>query len=228
MAFGYANALIVAAPPSVGGELHHGSGIILRIPEGHFLLTAEHVVRSWYERYPREPAVMLHLRSPDGWRQFKAMDRLVFYDQSADIAALRLRPDEAAETGTFIYEPATWPPPAPVLGEMVHIAGFPREGRIQLGPKKYEFRSMNLGVPVTHIAEPNFKCQLDRSQWADLSKEVTGPPPELFDGMSGGPVMAMRGLVPVLLGTVSEHNPALDILIIGRWSHVPREQFAAA
>jgi|SRR5438477_7116699 len=125
LAFGYANAIIVTAPPSVGGELHHGSGIILRIPEGYFLLTAEHVVRSWYQRYPKERAVMLHLRSPDRWRQFTARDRLVFYDQLADIAALRLTSNEAADTGTFIYEPATWPPPAPVPGEIVNIAGFP-------------------------------------------------------------------------------------------------------
>jgi hypothetical protein len=28
--------------------------------------------------------------------------------------------------------------------------------------------------------------------------------------------------------TVSEHQPGLDILILGRWSHVPRERFVNA
>src|SRR5437867_437983 len=83
LAFGYATALIIAAPPSVGGEVNHGSGIILHLPEGYFLLTAEHVVRSWYTRYPNEPAVALHLKQPGGWGQFKVQDRLALYDKTA-------------------------------------------------------------------------------------------------------------------------------------------------
>jgi hypothetical protein len=226
LAFGYATAVIIAAPPSVGGEVNHGSGIIIHLPEGHFLLTAEHVVRSWYTRYPKEPAVLLHMKHPDGWGQFKAQDRLVLYDKTADVAALRLTEEEAKAGGTYIYEPGEWPPPPPKKDELVHVVGFPKEGRIKLGPKKFEFRSLNLAAPVTHIADPNFKCQLDRSQLVNVGDEATGPLPSLFDGMSGGPAMAMRGLVPVLLGTVSEHHPDLDILIVGRWSRIPRERFA--
>ena len=230
LAYSYAAALIIAAPPSVGGVVNHGSGIIMRLGQDHFFLTAEHIVRTWYDRYATDKSVMLHLAAPNGAAQFTAEDRLVFYDREADIAALRVTAEEARSVGTFVYVPQSWPPPAPTVGEMVYIAGFPLEGRITLSPKRFELRAFNLGTPVSSVAERNFKCVFERAEWISESGVTTDLAPGFLGGVSGGPIFAMRGLIPipVLVGTVYEHDAAYDILIASRWSHIPVSRFKAA
>jgi S1-C subfamily serine protease len=228
LAYSYAAMLLIAAPPSVGGVVNQGSGIVMRLGENHFFLTAEHVVRKWYERYRGDQSVRLHLAAPNGAAHFTAEDRLVFVDREADIAALRVTASEARSVGTYVYVPHGWPPPAPTVGEMVYIAGFPLEGRITLSPKRFELRAFNLGTPVSAVADKNFKCLFDRAEWISGSDITIEAAPSLLDGTSGGPVFAMRGLIPVLVGTVSEHQPTLDILIAGRWSHIPASSFEGA
>lgn len=225
LAFGYAVPLMIAAPPSAGGALNHGSAIVSRFGDDFALLTADHVVREWYERAATDPSVVLHLAAPTGSLTFTTEQRLLFFDREADIAALWLTRQEAESTGTWIYEPTKWPPDPPMLNEMVYVAGFPVEGRISLSPKRVEFRAFNLATPVSRVADKNFKCLFEREHWVSESHVSIDMAPHVLGGVSGGPVFAQRGLDFVLVGTVAEFEQSLDLLIVGLWSHIPESRF---
>jgi hypothetical protein len=131
-----------------------------------------------------------------------------------------LSSDEAVSTGLYSYDILDWPPPPPTVGEQVYIAGLPLAGRSKIGDKRYEFLAFNLGTQVTTVAEDNFKCLFDRSEWIGQS-DLPISPPTVLGGISGGPIMAMRGLRLTLLGVVSEHSEGMDLLIASRLNTIP-------
>jgi len=226
LAYGYAGALMLSRPPSLGGPVSHGSGIIIRYGPSYSFLTAAHIVEQGRDLASADPQARLHLAAPNGSATFTIGDRLRHYDRSRDLAVLHITAEEAVSTGLYPYDLLDWPPPEPKLGEQVYLAGFPGEGRSQIGPKAYEFLSFTLGTQVSSIAEDNFKCVFDRSEW--ISQNGAPLPPSALGGVSGGPVMAMRDLRLTLLGVVQEHSDSLDIMIVSTLKSIPLTAFAAA
>ena len=216
---------MIARPPSQGGEVNHGSGIVLRYEERFFFLTAAHVIKAWSDKRATDASLMLHLAAPRGSAKFEPGDRLAHYDLNTDLAVLRLSAEEAFSTGLYPYDVLSWPPPAPIVGEQVFIAGLPLQGRSKIAPIRYEFLSFTLGTQVSTVASENFKCLFKREDWITQTGMEESPPASL-GGVSGGPVMAMRGLRLTLLGVVSEHSEVLDLLVASRLDSIPESAFS--
>lgn len=170
----------------------------------------------------------MHLVSPTQSAAFEPTNRILYLDEQADIGVVRLTAEEAARTSRFVYSILDWPPPAPEVGELVHVVGFPRVGRVAQSRKKFQFRSFAVSTHVSTVAVTNFKCQFRRDVWESANQIPVSESPTQLEGISGGPVMAMRGLRLEFLGSVSEHQNNLDILIASRWTGVSRDVFAAA
>ena len=227
LAFGYACALMISQRPSQEGKLNHGSGFSVRHGKVYSVITAEHVVRECRERMADEPDVRLHLAAPKGSSQLDPTQRLTFCDSDIDIAVLRITPEEALSTGTWPYAVLEWPPPEPVVEEMVYLAGFPGIGRIQLSQNAHEFRAFTLGTMITSVTLQNFKCVFERDYWISY-EDIAPTPPDFLGGVSGGPVLAMRGLRLTLLGAISAHHESLDVLWVSRLNGIPEVALSAS
>lgn len=159
----------------------------------------------------REPGLLAHL----GDLQFDPDDRLVHRDPDADLALLEVTRAEAEAVGRWIYFPPSWPPPPVTPGAPVGIAGYPAVVRERIGEKRVGFRGLTTQTPISSVNERQMSCAFNREEWIEVGAPGGATENDL-GGISGGPVFALNGIQPRLVGVVAEHGPDLDILFIAR------------
>jgi hypothetical protein len=211
--------------PSAGRQGLGGTGFVLKIGSEALLVTANHVFEGFKERYWSQP---------DEWHwlvgklpSFDPTERVRYTDRGKDVVLLRLTAAEAQDvcgTSSEIVVPRVWPPPLPVVGDAVLMAGFPadlrevrpRDSKISAGAAKAILR-----VSSAYSDNTQYLCELD------FSLNYGGQlPPADYDlgGMSGGPVLKMEegesGILQLtLVGVVVECSR--DRIVVSALADVP-------
>ena len=126
LAYSYATSILVAGPPSPNSKLRNGSGFVLRLPQGHWLGTAWHVVQAWQERQESGEEVQFQV----GSAVLEPTADRVWVDRPNDIVFVPLEEDQVARIDATPISPSSWPPDLPKQGE----------GRI-----RFRFGASNLG-----------------------------------------------------------------------------------
>jgi hypothetical protein len=209
-------AVLVGPPPGAAGCRNNGSSFLLRLQGNLYLGTAWHVVESWQRRTSSGEKVVLQV----GDALLVPSARIAWKDKEHDIVFIRLDEREAARIGIAIFEPVCgWPPPKVSVGDFAYMAGYPALQREQPAADAWVFRSLGFRLRVQSVGDYHVACQFEREYWVATEDRVI--PPEGFDpgGMSGGPVILEGRLAYPLVGLVSQHNSAYELVPISTFSH---------
>ena len=216
--FRHAAAVNVSPPPSVGGELHSGSGFVIERGGLSYLGTAWHVVERWLDLVGRGQNVLFQVRDA----LLDPRESIAWKDEDNDLVFLRLTEEERGQIGVAVCEAVRgWPPPHPSEGAYVLVSGFPAVVRKRETQQRVVFNALSTLTQVTSVGERHIVCQFTREHW--VSFDMNGVPPHGTDlgGVSGGPVLLAEALSYPLVGAVSEFHPSFELLYIKTLSHVP-------
>jgi hypothetical protein len=204
MAQQHAGGLIIAPPPSRDGFFGTGSFCVLQIDGRHWLATALHVIEHFEKAVADDPTVEIQI----GEMRTRLDDRECLRDKAADVCLVALAAVEAPLTRLPVLSAAAgWPPPRPHEGDYVALSGYPKIVRQRPTRKAVDFNALSTLFRVTAVGEHHCTCQFERAEWISFD----GPPPPEpgtdLAGMSGGPVLLIRGLVFPVVGVISEFWP---------------------
>ena len=213
LALSYAVPIVFAPPLGVSGEINGATGSLLRLKDQCFLVTASHVLAAYEKR--RTSGEKLN------WQvgclpPFDPVPLIAFRSDETDILLLRLAEDDAKKVGASIATPVSgWPPPGPIINDVVLVAGYPKilrevaQNEIRPGYLAAMFRILSVG-------EGYFHCNIGHGE--DLVSFTGEPLPAAgtqMGGLSGGPVFAIHAgpvAYPALIGVVSECLEGLEVL----------------
>lgn len=201
---GYSIPIIFAPPVSMGGIVNGATGCILELGGRHFLLTASHVLGGYERRKGDGEQLNFQLGAMP---PFDPLPRIAWRSSERDLVFLRLTKDEA-ETAWRTNSRITpilngWPPPSPIPGQVVLVAGFPAPlrnvdvGAIGSGPLGAMFR-------VCNVRDGYCDCQIEDRDLVNFRDGPLPPPDADMGGLSGGPVFVMGTISYPLVGVVTE------------------------
>jgi hypothetical protein len=205
----YAIPLCFAPPLSIGGKVNGGTGCILRLDTGPFIVTANHVLAAYEERRQNEPLNWQfgHLRP------FDPVPRIAWRDPVRDIIFLAISEDEVIEacdsTSLVFSAPTGWPPTAPKEGQVALIAGFPRILR-EVGTRNIEAGPYSAMFRVASVNEGYFYCQIVQEELISFDGGSLPPTDADVGGLSGGPVALMTPLAYPLGGDRNGTYPGVQ------------------
>ena len=193
LALSRAIPIMIFPRPSTGMKGLSGTGFVLKIGSDAVLVTANHVFEGFKQK---------HWSRPEDWHwivgklpPFDPTERVRYTDRGKDIVFLRLTADETQAVcgnSSEVIEPRLWPPPLPVIGDAVVMAGYPGDLR-EVRPGKSEVGAgaakTILRVKSAYGDNSQYLCELD------FSLNYGGQlPPADYDlgGISGGPVFKME------------------------------------
>jgi hypothetical protein len=221
----YAIPLCFAPPLSIGGTVNGGTGCILRLDSGPFIVTANHVLSAYEERRKTERLNWQFGHLPP----FDPVPRVAWRDPVRDVVFLEISEEEVAgacdSTSLIFSAPSGWPPFNPIEGQVALVAGFPRilrevaNGNIEAGSYSAMFR-------VTSVNEGYFYCQIVQEELISFDGGPLPPPDADIGGLSGGPVALMAALAYPLIGIVTEHIQAYNILRIATLDGIRQEDLS--
>ena len=221
----YAIPLCFAPPPSIGGKVNGATGCILRLDSGPFIVTANHILSGYEERRKTERLNWQFGQLPP----FDPVPRVAWRDPERDVVFLEISEQEMAgacnSTSLVFSALSGWPPSAPIAGQVALVAGFPRilrevaNGNIEAGPYSAMFR-------VTSVNEGFFYCQIVQEELISFEGGPLPPPNADVGGLSGGPVALMTSLAYPLIGIVTEHIQAYNILRIATLNDIRQEDLS--
>jgi len=244
----------VTLPISLG-NIDGASGCVLRLESGVFVVTADHVLRTYEDRLEELEDLNWQVgglppcdpRSRVAWRD-RANDRTLAEKPSSpmpyrptDIVFLRLSEQEATQAcgdrTRIVTTPTEWPPATLEVGQTVVLAGYPNQlrevdltGTMTRGACSAVFR-------VTSVDHGYCKCQFEYEELINFS---TGAPlPDLstadLGGMSGAPAFVLasssvcaRIQYPRLTGVFTERLgafPTSDIIEIATFDGIYEKDF---
>jgi hypothetical protein len=221
----YAIPLSFAPPPSIGGKVNSATGCILRLDSGPFIVTADHVLSGYEERRKTERLNWQFGHLPP----FDPMPRVAWRDSARDVVFLEISDQEVAgacdSTSLVFSDLSGCSPSAPIGGQVALVAGFPRvlrevaNGNIEAGPYSAMFR-------ITSVNDGYFYCQIVREELISFDGSPLPPPNADVGGLSGGPVALMTSLAYPLIGIVTEHIQAYDILRIATLNGIRQQDLS--
>jgi hypothetical protein len=214
------------------GKIESATGCVLQLQDAYFVVTAEHVLEGYETRIKNGEELNWQV----GELRFDPLSRVVWRGNAKprpkDIVFLRVSEKEANEACAnrtrIISAPTEWPPPAPNVGQLVLLAGYPSQlrevdnGTIRPGP----LSAMLLVTRST--GDGTFKCD---SKYTDLASfdshalPVEDLPGDI-GGVSGGPVFRIEDSINpfIFVGVISQHwNPfgEIDSFVIEGVDGVP-------
>jgi len=210
----HAIPIFFGPPPSIGGKINGGSGSLLQLSSGVFLITAYHVLHEY--------GVRQQAGEPVQWQvgnllPFDPFARVVWKDAQKDIVLIFLLPDEVSRINPhcLISRPEKWPPPVPEKEQLVLAAGYPKtlrevnqlDGKISAGG----YATM---LQVTSVNAGYFMCQIEQQ---DLVSFNDDPVPKIttdIGGISGGPVFLVNPLHYPLIGVITESSEAFGCQLL--------------
>lgn len=217
--FRRAAAVLIAPRPGAPGRVANGSAFVVGLPSGPYLGTAWHVVSAWLKWTAEGEDLIFQV----GGTALNPVERLVWKDETNDIAFLRLAEGEQDRIGISECEPVLgWPPPHPVVGSYVLVSGFPGIQRLRIAADEMDFGAFSTLLQVTAIHDRHLVCQFEREHWLSHTGRIP-PPGTNLGGMSGGPVLLSKNLAYPLVGLVSEFSQTYELLFVKTLSHLPTE-----
>jgi hypothetical protein len=218
----HAIPLAFAPPRSIGGKVNGATGCIVRLDSGPFIITASHVLDEYEKRIQTERI---------NWQfghltPFDPLSRVAWRDAKRDVVFFEMLESEvcqACDETSLVFSPVRgWPPPRPTQGQVVLVAGYPRILRevgsdvISSGPYSALFR-------VSSTGEGYFYCQIEHEDLISFDGGALPPPDADVGGLSGGPAVLMLRIDYPLVGIVTEHSQAYNILRISTLHDIPLE-----
>lgn len=189
-------------------KYHTGSGILLRLGDKHFVLTAWHVFAELLAARNRgEEAYFMvgnaALEPPN----------VVYADEDGDIVFLAIGENVLDVVDAEPYDPGQcWPPRRPTVDDVALLCGLPAYLRSESGETELVFGDFSIMQPIASVNERQFILQLDRGRWVDLGRTLL-PREEVFlGGISGAPVFAATMWTLELVGIVSEIGETMPLL----------------
>jgi hypothetical protein len=114
--------IIFAPPLSIGGKVNSGTGFVLQLNCGSFVVTASHVLDEYENRVQSgEQLYWLVGKLPP----FDPLSRIAWRGVKKDVVLLRLPPQEISRLRPHctITAPTQWPPSVPHEQQLALLAG---------------------------------------------------------------------------------------------------------
>ena len=168
---------------------HAGSGILIQIDNKYMLITADHVIKKFFEKEKEIPN--LHFRI-DQKLFIKVKDQLIDRNSKLDICIINITSEQAKIYERLIFKPDIWPPTHNVTrGDNIIIAGF--LGALRKDDNACRVLSFNiwmLSCQVSSVSELDFLTHYDSKCWLPNTETCVPENPGELDiaGLSGGPV----------------------------------------
>ena len=209
---GTAAPVIFGPPPRIGGEVNSATACVLRLRSGCFVVTAAHVLTGYEERVDSGEELVWQV----GRLPFDPLSRVAWRDESTDTVLLALADEEASRVGSSILSPSTgWPPPAPRIGQLLVISGYPKVARVSQSVGSIGSGSVSVILRVTATSDCSVTCQIEQE---DLVSFDENPVPDVdidLGGWSGAPALVVGNLSYPLIGVVCEYQSSWQLLRIG-------------
>jgi hypothetical protein len=167
--------------------LRGGSCFVLRFRRRLVGVTACHVVEAYREAKAQIATLVCQL-----WNiHFDIAERIIDEDKTSDIATFEISEQELLTIGGHEIDcRGAWPPPNPVKGSIISVAGFPELEREACGQNSANFRSYVGLTVVDDITDRQIITTYNPERDHDLSGAAGLPPLSLnLSGCSGGPVL---------------------------------------
>jgi hypothetical protein len=167
--------------------LRGGSCFVLRFPHRLVGVTARHVVQAYREAKLQTATLVCQL-----WNiHFDITERIIDEDKTLDIATFDISEQELGSVGGYEIDcQDAWPPPNPIKGSIISVAGFPELEREAYGRNSANFRSYVGMTVVDDITDRQIITTYDPERDHDLSGVAGLPPLGMnLSGCSGGPVL---------------------------------------
>jgi hypothetical protein len=202
----------ITVPPPPPDQIESTTGCLLQLHNEYFLVTAEHVLDKYEERRDNGESLVWQV----GEFPFDPLPRVAWRGSSKrtpkDIVFLRLLEREAREAwgdqAHIISAANGWPPSAPIEGELVLLAGYPKRIR-EVESDTITPRPLSAMLKVTRsTGDGTFKCRYESSDITSFDPEAL-PLEDLrgnTGGVSGGPVFRIEDSSDpfVFVGVLSE------------------------
>lgn len=209
----HAVPIILAPSPKIGGEINGATGTVLELKGEYFVVTSHHVLEDYEKRRQSGERINFQVGHLP---PFDPLPRIAWRDSAKDTLLLNLSADEARQVGSRIASASMgWPPPAPEVGQLVLIAGYPKvlravvaQGKIEAGPLSAMFR-------VTTTGEGYFICQIQQEGLISFDEELPLPNASMdIGGLSGGPALLVGEMAYPLVGVISQYHASFALLRI--------------
>ena len=207
LAYSYATSILVAGPPSPNSKLRNGSGFVLRLPQGHWLGTAWHVVQAWQERQESGEEVQFQV----GSAVLEPTADRVWVDRPNDIVFVPLEEDQVARIDATPISPSSWPPDLPKQGEYVLVAGFPGYLRAQPAEDQVELLGLGTILQIHAVGDGYLKCQFERENWISNDWDGVPSPGTDLGGIVPSPSKASMCSWPASLDTSARSRPRIRL-----------------
>jgi hypothetical protein len=168
-------------------ELRGGSCFVLRFRRRLVGVTARHVVQAYRDAKAEIATLVCQL-----WNiRFDIAERIIDEDKTLDIATFDVSEQELLSIGGHEIDcRGAWPPPNPVKGSIISVAGFPELQREAYSGNSADFRSYVGMTVVDDITDRQIITTYDPKRDHDLSGTAGLPPLGInLSGCSGGPVL---------------------------------------
>jgi hypothetical protein len=215
-AYDHCCSILIGCPHEPATETRSGTGILIKVEEQYYLLTAAHVVDCFAERLDHRPA---HFQV--GQLEINPWSNLAYEDKVNDLAAIAIGSKDVIHLGCVPYEPiGPWPPLPPKDGDFVHLCGFASANRLNRANATIESYSLHLFGRVMMAHDGNFYARIDRGGIPTENAAMMPPPGQPLGGMSGGPVMLHFDEPLPLVGIISEMSCLMDAIRVGALSSI--------
>lgn len=216
--------LIIAPPPSLGGEVKGATCCIIRLSSGCFIVTASHVLEGYERRLQKEPRLNCQVGALP---PLDPLPRIAWRSIPRDIVFLRISEGEATHArgveGCIIPATTGWPPERPNIGDPILVLGYPRVLRevdqswIGGGPYSAILR-------ITTAGDDYVCCQIEHKDLISFDGGPLPAPSTDLGGLSGGPVVLIAQ-VASLVGLVTQHHQSYDLLRIATLNGIDERKF---
>jgi|HubBroStandDraft_6_1064221.scaffolds.fasta_scaffold248625_2 hypothetical protein len=216
--------IIIAPPPSLGGEVNGATCCTIRLSSGCFIVTASHVLEGYERRLQKEPRLNWQV---GGLPPFDPLPRIAWRSVPRDIVFLRVSEDEAVHAcgakGCIIPAATGWPPQRPNMGDPILVLGYPKTLRevdqswIGGGPYSAILR-------VTAAGDDYVYSQIEHKDLMSFDGGPLPAPSTDLGGLSGGPVVLIAK-VASFVGLVSQHHQSYDLLRIATLNGTDEREF---
>ena len=224
LAWSYSCSILIGCPKRPTVDASSGTGVVLRIGNEHFVLTARHVVTG----YERMLVGANHGHFQIGQLTICPSCRLVHDDVVNDLAVLAIAPAEVAELGSTPYViDEHWSPPLLKVGQQIQFCGYARINRVDGDAGEVNSTVLPLIAEISNCDDAHFSVVIEREKYRWAGDCLLRPDQKFLGGMSGGPALLLDDPGFPLIGVVSEGHDDFGIVSFRPISLVPWHSFVS-
>jgi hypothetical protein len=218
LAWSYSCSILIGCPSRPTADASSGTGVLLRVGNDHFVLTARHVVRGYEERL----AERKHAHFQIGQLTVCPLCRMVHDDMVNDLAVLAIASAEVAEVGSRpCVRDEDWSPPSLKVGQQIQFCGYARINRTDGDAGEVNSTVLPLTAKISNCDDTHFSVAIERDKYRWDGDCLLQPDQKFLGGMSGGPALLLDDPAFPLIGIVSEGHDDFGIVSFRPISLVP-------